>query len=89
MRGAFWNIRGLNKAGRKLGLSSFIGENDLDFVGISETKKSEYVGNYLRSLTRRHFEWCFLPAIGMAGCILLGCDATKFNMSNSVRRNFL
>ena len=34
MRGAFWNIRGLNKAGRLKCLSDFIINNRLDFVGI-------------------------------------------------------
>lgn len=39
MRGAFWTIRGLNKIGRKSDLSSFIGGNELDFVGIVEKEK--------------------------------------------------
>lgn len=88
MRGAFWNSRGLNKSGRKLSLSSFIGGNDLDFVGIVETKKSDFPNNYLRSLSRRNFDWCFLPADGTAGGILLGFDLIKFNVSNIVRRKF-
>lgn len=67
MKGAFWNIRGLNKVGRKLALTSFIGNNDLDFVGIIETKKDDFTQGYLRSLTRRSFDWSFLPATGSAG----------------------
>lgn len=88
MKGAFWNIRGLNKAGRKLALTGFIGENDLDFVGIIETKKEDFVNSYLRSLSRRNFDWCFLPATGSVGGILLGCDLNKFSMTNSRRRTF-
>jgi hypothetical protein len=39
MRGAIWNIRCLNKAGRIKCLNDFIMNNKLDFVGIQETKK--------------------------------------------------
>ena len=42
MIGAFWNIRGLNKAGRLQCVSDFITDNRLDFVGFQETKKREF-----------------------------------------------
>jgi hypothetical protein len=39
MRGAFWNIRGLNKSGRVNYLNDFVRDNRLDFVRIIETKR--------------------------------------------------
>jgi exonuclease III len=47
MKGAFWNIRGLNKVGRVNCLASFIIQNDLDFVGIQETKKAAFSNGLL------------------------------------------
>jgi hypothetical protein len=32
--GDFWNIRGLNKSGRRKCLTDFISQNKLNFVGI-------------------------------------------------------
>jgi hypothetical protein len=36
--GGFWNIRGLNKSGRRKCLTDFISQNKLNFVGIQEKK---------------------------------------------------
>jgi exonuclease III len=38
MKGAFWNIKGLNQPGRNLSLAHLIKDNQLDFVGIQEKK---------------------------------------------------
>ena len=43
MIGAFWNVRGLNKAGRLKCIADFIVDNKLDFVGFQETKKREFL----------------------------------------------
>jgi exonuclease III len=51
MKGAFWNIRGLNIPNRNLCLGKFIRENSLDFVGIQETKKVEFLPSFLKNLT--------------------------------------
>ena len=48
MIGAFWNVRGLNKDGRQLMVSSFIKSNHLDFIGVVETKKNAFDRNYLK-----------------------------------------
>lgn len=84
MIGGYWNIRGLNKAGRHLMLSSFISSNKLDFVGIVETKKSIFKENYLKSLSDNiPFAWEFLPSVGSAGGILIGFNAELFNITVS------
>ena len=54
MKGLFWNIRGLGQTGRTPALANKIRENHVDFVGIVETKKSEYSTGLLRSITGTH-----------------------------------
>jgi exonuclease III len=39
MKGATWNIRGLNKRGKLQCITDFINDNKLDFVIFQETKK--------------------------------------------------
>jgi exonuclease III len=53
MIGALWNIRGLNKTCRIKYLSDFISNNKLDFIGIQETKKSEFSDQFLSLLDKR------------------------------------
>jgi exonuclease III len=43
MIGAFWNIRGLNKDGHLHCLADFVKNNSLDFVGLQETKKENFM----------------------------------------------
>jgi exonuclease III len=50
MKGAFWNIRGLNKPGRNLSLGQLIRENHLDFVRIQETKKEDFPPSFLKNI---------------------------------------
>jgi exonuclease III len=79
MRGAIWNIRGLNKASRIKCLNDFIMNNKLDFVGIQETKKPDFPSNLLNLIDRR-MEWIVLPARGTAGGILVGLKAEVFEV---------
>jgi len=71
MIGAFWNIRGLNKAGRLQCVSDFITDNRLDFVGFQETKKENFEEAFLKAINP-HFSWHWLPALGTAGGVLVG-----------------
>ena len=84
MRGLFWNIRGLNKIGRVPALVSKIRENHVDFVGVMETKKESFTPGFLRALTgNTPFSWCFKPANGSAGGILLGVNSNIFHLTVS------
>ena len=71
MIGAFWNVRGLNKAGRLKCIADFIVDNKLDFVGFQETKKESFSEAFLKAVNPG-FSWHWLPAEGTAGGILLG-----------------
>lgn len=82
MIGLFWNIRGFGLIDRVPALVGRIRDNHVDFVGILETKKSEFTPGFLRSLTgNTHFSWSFLKAKGTAGGILVGANANLFTMS--------
>jgi hypothetical protein len=52
MIGAFWNNRALNKTGRIKCVVDFIRMNRLDFVGLQETKKSEFSSNVLNLINK-------------------------------------
>jgi hypothetical protein len=56
MRGAFWNIKGLNKSGRVKCLNDFVRDNRLDFMGILETKKVSFTDSFL-DIVSRNFAW--------------------------------
>lgn len=84
MIGGFWNVGGLNKAGRHLMVSNLISSNKLDFIGVVETKKSVFKENYLRSLGgNTPFSWEFLPSCGSVGGILIGFNADLFHITSS------
>lgn len=51
MIGLFWNIRGLDQIGRIPALVGRLRDNHVDFVGVLETKKSDFTPGLLRSLT--------------------------------------
>jgi hypothetical protein len=71
MKGAFWNIRDLNKASRVNCLANFMKQNELDIVGIHETKKIVISSVRLESVNRS-MVWNFIPAKCTACSILIG-----------------
>jgi exonuclease III len=79
MKGAFWNIRGLNKSGRMKCLADFISSNKLDFVGIQETKKNSFTDGFLEAVSR-NMTWHYVPAKGTAGGILVGLIDACFSI---------
>jgi hypothetical protein len=52
MIGVFWNIRVMNKNGRFKCLNDFIKDNNLDFVGIQETKKEVLTDSSLEHINK-------------------------------------
>jgi hypothetical protein len=89
MRGLFWNIRGMGKNGRTRSIQEKIQKEDLDFIGIQETKSAEFSGSYLDSLAgRKDFCWKWLPANKTAGEILMGVNADMFEVVSWDVRNF-
>jgi exonuclease III len=72
MKGAFWNLRGLNKPGRMKCLSDFVKSNNVDLIGVQETKKELIPQSFLDRVDK-NFPWKYVPAKGTTGGILLGC----------------
>lgn len=90
MIGAFWNIRGLGKTGRKEYVIDLIKNNNLDFVGIQETKKEDFDVEYLDALAgRKQFCWNWIPAKGTAGGILMGFDVDVFEIIEWKKLEFI
>jgi hypothetical protein len=71
MIGAVWNIRGLNKTGRFKCPADFIRLNNLDFVGIQETKKEKFCDRDFHAIDSNMI-WNYAHAVGTVGGILVG-----------------
>jgi hypothetical protein len=71
MKGALCNIRGLNKPDRASCLKDFISDNNLDFVGVQESKKENIRSLFLDSVSK-DMVWNYVPAEGTKGGILVG-----------------
>lgn len=68
MKGIFWNIRGTGKKGRSQRIMELCKDNQVDFIGIQETKKTDFMNHYLESLVSgKNFEWKWLLANNTAG----------------------
>jgi hypothetical protein len=79
MIGLIWNIRGLGLIGRIPTLVSKIRDNNINLVGILETKKEFLSPALLRSLTGNiPFSWCYKPSRGTAGGILVGANSDMY-----------
>jgi exonuclease III len=79
MKVTFWNLRGLNKPGRMKCLSNFIKVNNLDLIGVQETKKELIPQSFLDGVDKK-FSWKYVPAKGTVGGILLGCKTASMEI---------
>ena len=69
--------------GRKQRVAELCVQNNLDFIGIQESKKESFHENYLSSLAGgRNFCWKWLPSIGASGGILMGVNADLLEVLN-------
>jgi exonuclease III len=81
MIGVVWNIRGLNKTSRLKCLADFIRNNNLDFVGIQETKKADLQNSFLEAVNK-NMSWNFVPAKGTTRGILVGFKNSSHELIN-------
>jgi hypothetical protein len=76
-------VRGLNQPGKSLSVGHLIRVNQLDFVGIMETKKEDFHTSFLKNLSCSvDFVWQSLPTKGIAGGILVGVKKETLLVSN-------
>jgi exonuclease III len=63
---------------------------NIDYVGIQETKKSEFNDKYLEEIVgRKQLCWNWLPSTGSAGGILMGVNSDIFSVERWIIRTFL
>jgi exonuclease III len=81
MRALFWNIRGFGVMGRRTLLKAYLRTHCIDIVCLQETIKHDFTDQELRSLeTGEKFIWCWLPATGHSGGMLLGFRDSAFEV---------
>jgi exonuclease III len=81
MRAMFWNIRGFGVRGRRTMLKDYLRKHRIDIVCLQETIKQDFTDQELRSLeVGESFVWCWLPASGRSGGMLMGFRESMFEI---------
>ena len=89
MIGIFWNCRGAGKKGMSTCLTDMINANEVDFLGLQETMKSNYTPSFFRKLDpQQKFYWEWNPSRGKSGGILCGVNKTKFDILEVIHGKF-
>jgi exonuclease III len=89
MKGIFWNSNGLRDRAKTRFLFDLTKEQQLDFIALLETKKSDYTTPELSHLcANKTFSWSWAPPNGRSGGILVGINSEKFTIKSSVHGNF-
>jgi exonuclease III len=89
MKGIFWNSNGLRDQAKTRFLFDLTKEQQLDFIALLETKKSDYTTPELSHLcTNKTFCLSWAPPNGCSGGILVGVNSEKFTIQNFVHGNF-
>ena len=79
LSGLFWNCRGIGEKKKRDFIKEQIGKNNLDFIGIQETMKTDFNRLDFSDLSAsENFEWVFLPSKGRFGGILVGINSATF-----------
>jgi exonuclease III len=80
MKRAFWNLRGLNKPGRMKCLSDFVKSNNVDLIGVQETK--ELIPQSFLGGVDKNLSWKYVLAKGTAGGILSSLEIVSWQEFN-------
>ena len=81
MKGIFWNSRGLRDLAKFRFLSVITKEQQLDFIALLETHRSEYTDTELNNICGgKQFLWSWTGPKGHSGGILLGINPTVFDI---------
>ena len=90
LSGLIWNSRGIGEKKKRDFIKEQIGQNNLDFVGIQETMKTDFNKLDLSDLSASEkFEWDFLPSKGKSGGILVGINSATLVKEKTERGNIL
>ena len=83
MRCLFLNIRGFGVPGRRTLLKDNIRKHKIDVICLQETIRQSFSDQELHSLEVGDlFFWCWIPATGHSGGILLGVRDSLFELGD-------
>ena len=89
MKGVFWNSRGLNDLAKHRRLAELVKKNQLDFLALLETGKTDFSQACLRNLSGGlDYMWHCKPSTGRSGGILLGINLAIFDIGSIVEGEF-
>ena len=76
-----WNIRGLNQPSKQHEVTKFIFENNIDALGLVETKVNQANESFIKSKCFKH--WCFVSnsTTTSAGRIWIGWNPDRVNLT--------
>jgi hypothetical protein len=81
MKGNLWNSNGFKDPKKHRFISKLTKEQNLSFIGISETGRRSFTSPFLKNLCAgREFIWHVMEPRGRSGGILLGVDLEVFDI---------
>ncbi|XP_024310192.1 uncharacterized protein LOC112268600 [Brachypodium distachyon] len=81
MKGLFWNSEGLRDPAKHRLIQENIHEQQLDFIALFETGRSNFTGPFLKHLASGlAYEWYVLPPHGRSGGILVGFNTINLQV---------
>jgi hypothetical protein len=79
IRGILWNSNGFKDPKKPKFISDLTKENNLDFIAVSETRRSDFLLRFLKNLcSGRDYLWHSKAPRGRSGGMLLGVNLQIF-----------
>lgn len=78
-----WNARGLGSSTKKRALKEILYHNQIDIVGIQETKLESFSSRNLNAFSNTVTKWTPKSSNGASGGLLLGINESKFWILNT------
>ena len=89
MRVLFFNIRGFGRSGRRTLIKDLLRNHKIDIVCLQETIKQDFTDFELQGLeVGEKIYWCWLPAVGHSGGMLLGLRDSVFEVESTDRGQY-
>ena len=76
-----WNIRGLNKPTKQTEIAKFIYENNIDILGITETKVKKINEDFIKRKCFRSWDFVSNSSPNSVGRIWVGWNPDKLNVT--------
>jgi exonuclease III len=89
MKGIFWNSKGLHDLAKSGFLSQTTKEENLDFICLQETGRSDFSANELKHFgAGKEFIWSWTKPKGRSGGILFGVNVENFDIADISQGDF-